>query len=308
MNEEIVVSILCIVYNHGPYLRQCLDSFVMQKTDFRFEAFVHDDASTDDSAAIIMEYAKEYPDIIKPYIERENLYSKKDGSFEKVAYNTDYLIGKYVALCEGDDYWTDPNKLQKQVDYMEKHPDCSLCFGNAIEHWENNHRPDQPCSSLANKEYTGEELCWDWRVPTATYLFRRDVLNSPLFQRFVSNQKMIVGDLPLLLTCANYGSLYGFSDYFSVYRKHEGGFTMNVDSLRRKGLGEMWEEIPTVFGKQYSDVSFFHAVYHYRSGMKSALNNGDRNMYKSLKRRIIKLYALHPKSGIKRILKIIQER
>lgn len=111
--EQPMVSIKCLVYNHAPYLRQCLDGFVMQKTNFRFEAIVHDDCSTDGSQEIIKEYAAKYPDIIKPIYETENQYSKHDGSLSRIIYK--HIRGKYIAHCEGDDYWTDPNKLQLQV-------------------------------------------------------------------------------------------------------------------------------------------------------------------------------------------------
>ena len=123
-----MVSIHCLVYNHEPFLRQCLEGFVMQKASFRFEAIVHDDASTDGSTSIIRDYAKKYPDIIKPIFETENQYSKKDGSLGKIMAQA--CVGKYVALCEGDDYWNDPLKLQVQVDYMECHPECGLCYSN----------------------------------------------------------------------------------------------------------------------------------------------------------------------------------
>jgi len=123
--EELIVSIRCIVYNQAPYLRQCLDGFVMQKTNFRFEAIVHDDASTDDSASIIEEYAEKYPEIIKPILETENQYSKHDGSLRRIVDSA--CKGKYIALCEGDDYWTDPLKLQKQVDFLESHPEYGMC-------------------------------------------------------------------------------------------------------------------------------------------------------------------------------------
>lgn len=119
------VTIWCLVYNHEPYLRQCLDGFVMQKTVFPFEVLVHDDASTDGSPRIIMEYAEEYPDIFKPIIEKENQYSKHDGSLMRI--QVESCNGKYIAFCEGDDYWTDPFKLQKQVDFMEANPDYGLC-------------------------------------------------------------------------------------------------------------------------------------------------------------------------------------
>ena len=105
MSEPIapLVSIRCLVYNHELYLRQCLDGFVMQKTNFPFEAIVHDDASTDGSAAIIREYAEKYPEIIKPMYETENQYSKHDGSLAKAMDAAMHPDSKFIALCEGDD-------------------------------------------------------------------------------------------------------------------------------------------------------------------------------------------------------------
>ena len=96
--ESPLVSIRCLVYNHGPYLRQCLDGFVMQKTNFAFEAIVHDDASTDNSAEIIREYAEKYPDIIKPIYETENQYSKHDGSLRRIMDAAIHPDAKYIAI------------------------------------------------------------------------------------------------------------------------------------------------------------------------------------------------------------------
>ncbi len=131
MNEplDILVAIKVIVYNHEPYLRDCLEGFVMQQTNFPFVAIVHDDASTDNSAAIIREYEEKYPDIIKPIYETENQYSKQDGSLGRIMNAAIEATGaKYIAMCEGDDYWTDPLKLQKQVDFMEANPEYGLCY------------------------------------------------------------------------------------------------------------------------------------------------------------------------------------
>lgn len=125
----IAVSVMCITYNHAPYLRECLDSLLNQKTDFPYEIVVHDDASADGTTDILKEYASKYPDKIIPIYEKENQYSKNPHFFIKKM--LPFLKGKYTAFCEGDDYWTDPNKLQIQYEYMEKHPGCSLCFHNA---------------------------------------------------------------------------------------------------------------------------------------------------------------------------------
>ena len=126
MDKSIpVVSICCVAYNHVHFIRQCLDGFVMQKTNFPFEVLIHDDASTDGTQDIIREYEAKYPDIIKPIYQKENQYSK--GVRVSLVYNYSRVRGKYVALCEGDDYWTDPYKLQKQVDFLEAHPDYVMC-------------------------------------------------------------------------------------------------------------------------------------------------------------------------------------
>ena len=128
MNKTLV-AIKCAVYNHEPYLRDCLEGFVMQQTNFPFVAIVHDDASTDGSAAIIREYEEKYPDIIKPIYETENQYSKQDGSLGRIMNAAIEATGaKYIAMCEGDDYWIDPLKLQKQVDFMEANPEAGLCY------------------------------------------------------------------------------------------------------------------------------------------------------------------------------------
>ena len=132
MDKNIVVSILCITYNHENFIKQCLDGFVMQKTNFDFEIIIHDDASTDGTRKIIEEYVEKYPELFVPMFEEENQYSKG------VQIIDDLMLpiakGKYIALCEGDDYWCDENKLQMQYDFMESHQDCSGCFHNTINH------------------------------------------------------------------------------------------------------------------------------------------------------------------------------
>lgn len=128
-NQKVMVAIRCITYNHEPYIRDALEGFVMQKTNFPFVAIVHDDASTDGTAAIIKEYAEKYPDIIKPIYETENQYSKRDGSLLRIMNEACEATGaKYIATCEGDDYWTDPLKLQKQVDILNQNPEVGMVY------------------------------------------------------------------------------------------------------------------------------------------------------------------------------------
>jgi len=140
--EELVplVSVCVITYNHEKYIRQCLDGILMQKVNFPYEILIHDDASPDATADIIREYEAKYPDIIKPIYQTENQYSQGKSVSR---FNNDRARGKYIAQCEGDDYWTDPGKLQMQVDFLEAHPEyvgtahnvsCVNEFGEPIKH------------------------------------------------------------------------------------------------------------------------------------------------------------------------------
>ncbi len=128
--NNVLVSIICTAYNQKSFIRKCLDGFVMQKTTFPFEVIIHDDASTDGTADIIKEYEQKYPDIIKPIYQKENQFSK--GLNINYTYNYPRVKGKYIAFCEGDDYWIDENKLQIQVDFLESHPDFTGCFHKSV--------------------------------------------------------------------------------------------------------------------------------------------------------------------------------
>ena len=124
-NNEQIVSICCATYNHVNFIAQCLDGFVNQKTTFQFEILVHDDASTDGTAEIVKAYEKKYPQLFRNVYQAENQFLKQNALVNILF---PMVKGKYIALCEGDDYWTDPLKLQKQVDYLNENQDVVLCF------------------------------------------------------------------------------------------------------------------------------------------------------------------------------------
>lgn len=124
-NGPIMVSVCCTAYNHAKYIRHTLEGFVRQVTNFRYEVVVHDDASTDGTLTIVREYEQKYPQLIKVIAQKENQYSKGVKIIQNIIFPA--LQGKYLAICEGDDYWCDDHKLQKQFDAMQAHPECSIC-------------------------------------------------------------------------------------------------------------------------------------------------------------------------------------
>lgn len=129
MNTNCMVSVFCTAYNHEPYIAQALESFLAQETDFPIEVIVTDDASTDGTTAIIQQYAEKYPDVIRFFHQETNRFSVGGNLYEEIMYPN--ARGKYVAYCEGDDYWSDPHKLRRQVDFLETHPDFSACVHNS---------------------------------------------------------------------------------------------------------------------------------------------------------------------------------
>lgn len=224
--QPILVAIRCTVYNHEPYLRDCLEGFVMQKTNFRFVAVVHDDASTDKSADIIREYAEKYPDIIKPIYEIENQYSKQDGSLGRIMNAAiDATGAKYIATCEGDDYWIDPCKLQKQVDFLENHPDFSICFHPVIvyeqrtgKEFPDNLAPVPPVTTIENIAKIGNYI----HYPSAMYV------NIPKVDQTIGQLgKIGVSDYLQFLLLSQYGNICKLPDYMAVYRQGVGVWSGN---------------------------------------------------------------------------------
>ena len=141
-NTSCKVSVVCTAYNHEPYIRRTLESFLMQQTDFAFEVLVNDDASTDGTAAVIREFAERYPGVIRPFYQEKNLFSQGINIYDAVLYPA--ARGAYIAACEGDDCWTDPHKLQRQADFLDSHPEYSACVHNTLGEFTGSEREPEP--------------------------------------------------------------------------------------------------------------------------------------------------------------------
>lgn len=225
-----LVSIICITYNHEQFIAQTLEGFTSQKTNFGYEIIIHDDASTDNTPQIIKKYAKEYPGVFVTLLEKENRYSKGDYAFVEEMFAM--ARGKYIAMCEGDDYWVDPIKLQRQVDFMEKHPDYALVFHPVKVFFENNEEPPSiyPTEKHAS-HFTTNELLRRNFIQTNSVMYRR--------QNYQTMSKNIVpGDWYLHLYHAQFGKIGFINEVMSVYRRHSGGTWWNS----YKNLGAMWQK------------------------------------------------------------------
>ena len=232
-NQGIMLTVHTIAYNQEHYIRDCLEGIVKQQTSFKFEAIVHDDCSTDHTADIIREYAKKYPDIIKPIYEEENQYSKGVNSQMNTKMNA-FTHGKYIALCEGDDYWTDPTKLQRQVDFLEAHPDYSMCFHNAKLDNPKHVRTNFLVGKVEDKDYTGRYLFEHWMVPTASIVCRRNCMD--MYFSIKHKENIINGDIVWILCCCRLGKVRGMVRTMSAYRIHGDSMMHNSASLRYRTL------------------------------------------------------------------------
>jgi glycosyltransferase involved in cell wall biosynthesis len=254
MNDSPLVSVICTVYNHENYLAQTLESFLYQITSFKFEIIVHDDASSDKSVQILKKYKEKYPDIFNVIFQKENQYSKKEKNIW-----TDIMFplakGKYIAICEGDDYWIDPFKLQKQVDVLEKNLDISLCFHNAfIEHLDQPGKVSSyPINSIETIFKTKDLFSKRWFIPTASIIFRSDKLpkNYPDWAK-----KSLAGDMALLLLLSKEGYMYGIKSFMSVYRL---GTPSSITTIYKKNSLMLLKKF--VLMLEESNNSTFNKIY-----------------------------------------------
>ena len=225
--DDIVVSVFCLAYNHGKFIEKTLEGFVSQKTTFRYEVFVHDDASPDNTAEIIRRYAEKYPEIIKPIYQTENQYSKKVGIIKTILFPK--TKGKYLAWCEGDDYWCDENKLQRQVEALEAHPECAACFSrvkcvdvegrfNGVFYpaFERESCVLDGDSFIEYCLYTGRSRLMPFQL--SGLMLRKEVYlqycdDPPEYRKYFD-----VGDLPLYLYIGLQGGAYYLNNAFSCYR------------------------------------------------------------------------------------------
>lgn len=226
MNPD--VTIYCLTYNHAEYIRDALEGFLNQKTKYSFNVFIYDDASTDGTSDILREYQNRYPDIFNIYISETNLHNSEMRPVVMNMLFQKYIQGKYVAWCEGDDYWIDSNKLQLQIDYMESHSECCMTAHGSIwidyqAHEERNFMPFDEERDLTDEEIILQPT---GNLSTASLVMRREI-----FLRDDKYPKCDVGDRPLQLYALCHGKIHFFNRIMSVYRyMHNGSWSLRTKS------------------------------------------------------------------------------
>lgn len=302
MNDQVMVSVFCLTYNHEKYIEGALEGFVNQKTNFKFEVFVHDDASTDGTAAIIREYEQKYPDLFTVIYQTENQFQKNFHVPRELL--VPMARGKYFAWCEGDDYWTDPYKLQKQFDFMESHPEYSLCLHRALKHWcvpggEDIVGPVQE----ADRDYSLTEIASREHFFAFASFFIRAHLYRSMPSCFFART---CSDIPLQIYAAICGSVHCLQDVMSVYNyRTENSFTRKFFNDHSRKIDHNRDVISTLkkadeyynfrYTKELSAAIRYHEYHLYKhTGELDRIAGREYDEVRNRdKKRIARLEELH---------------
>lgn len=214
MEETPLVSFLCATYNQKDFIAQTIEGFLMQKVNFPIEIIIYDDASTDGTVDIIRKYESKHPKLIKGIYQTDNQYSKKVPIWDKFIYPS--AKGTFIAKCEGDDYWTDPSKIQKQVDFLRANPDYGLCYGMARQYIQEK----QTFSTYRGKDYISFEHLLKHAncIPNLTTCARKSLVDQCIQEKKSFGQTWKMGDYPQWLWFAAHTKIKFFPEVFGVYR------------------------------------------------------------------------------------------
>ncbi|MGN0364404.1 MAG: glycosyltransferase family 2 protein [Suilimivivens sp.] len=297
--NEVEVTVCCITYNHAKYVRKCLDGLVEQKTNFSFEILIYDDASTDETIEIIKEYVYRYPKLFVLMLQKENQYSKGNRSTL-----TQFMLpkarGKYIAVCEGDDFWCDQFKLQKQYDALQRYENCNMCTHRVEIVRENGDEYGAciPQRNISCGEMKGKTLI-DYIAFEDTHLFhtssmffrREDIVeelkNPPSFMLATAAE-----DRALFLLFATKGNIYYIDDCMSKYRIQSEGSWSSLNAKSKKQVLQTDKELLQMIAgfDSYTQGQFSEEVYAYQTIVYFRILQNERRFKELLDKRYVKLF------------------
>lgn len=283
------LSIIILSYNHQDYITQALEGVFMQKVNFPIELILCDDKSPDNTHSVITEYLKNIPSHIEVKYTRHH---NNLGSTPNFYFALQQVTGDYLAFCEGDDYWIDEYKLQKQFDFLEQNPEYSLVFHQAMNVSPYPEIDGTPFSLVEDRDYTSLEIYQHWVVHTATVMMKAETLQSDAFKNTLKDPSLQYFDTVLFLAASTLGKMRGFSDTMSAYRRHDAGLSFGAINFKRD---LKHNHLDTIIGnyhqgkiKQHADWQIFRRSY---DDFFSSLKKGD--IFTSLQ--FLKWILKHPK-------------
>lgn len=255
---DIKVSVLMITYNHESLLAQAIESVLEQQVSFEYEIVIGEDCSTDNTRAIVKAYQEKYPDRIRALLPTANL-----GMTHNFEETWRRCRGKYIALLEGDDYWTSPNKLQAQVDFLDSHAECSMCFHNVMVVYQDGSQAPRNFSPSDQKSISDlRDLLYENFIATPSVMFR-----NHLFDRLPTwFHQLKMGDWTLHILNAQFGKIGYLDQVMAVYRIHQGGvWSSSSQTERLRASVKMFEFMNAHFQGKYNDLISYHLARFYKA-------------------------------------------
>ena len=239
-----------MTYQHEMFIADALRGVLMQQYEGAMQVIIANDASPDGTHRIVENFLKK--DLPANVSVEYTRHEENKGMMNNFAWALRQARGMYTAFCEGDDYWTDPFKLQRQVDFLENHVDFSLVFSNTTIYPDDiwTHEDLEMHRVTEDREYRSEEIFERWLVPFNTVLFRND-LDAKFFDLILKNKNLLFGDIVLLLHLAEKGRLYGMASFTAVYRRHTGNVTSSTQSHNRRNKFNHLQAVIRAFGSRY---------------------------------------------------------
>lgn len=296
-----IVGTGTLTFNHAAFIRDCLEGILMQKTTFPVQIYIFDDCSTDGTREIVQEYEEKYPHIIKGFYPEENSYGKPWRKKSMQPYLNARSKVKYIALCEGDDYWTDPLKLQKQVDFLEENPDYSLCVSGYKTNFgvEKISIPKNVKTEKNGYTFTLNNTTNSWLTKTLTSVFRS---NADVFNSFSKYKYM--RDVHLFYHILKTGKGFYFTSIMGVYNKHEGGInSMKSTKVKANIAYKVYKELYLFNKDEWTRIMYFkHSVNLLRYNLN--INRNGSSFFENFKLFFETLFLVRNSKEIKMFLKI----
>jgi len=271
---EPLVSVCMITYNHEKYIAQAIEGVLLQITDFRYELVIGEDCSLDGTRSICVDYQRKHPETIRLYLREHNL-----GMMPNFIETFQACSGKYIALCEGDDYWIDPYKMQKQVDFLEGHPECAICFHDVRYVYEDSNTPQRILPNYSENQreiYTVEDLLVKNFIPTLSVMFKNGLINP--YPDWLIKSK--IGDWPLHVLNALHGDIGYIHQEMGVYRVHRGGSLSCKNQIAQLETSlQVREEIKPHLDKKYRAIlnNVFFRYYYRLASLYSTEGNSTKS-------------------------------
>lgn len=246
--KKPLVSVCCVTFNHEKYISQAIDGFLMQKTNFPFEVVIGEDCSVDATLSIIKDYQAAHPNLFKVVAHEKNIGAAEN--FKKIY---ESIESKYIAFCEGDDFWTSPHKLQKQIDFLENNPEYSICCHKSENYIQGSNTVSSyfPASE-SEKDLTIYDLFQANIANTCTFVYRNHNIKIPTFFENLS-----LGDWPLHILHAEHGKIKYLPDNMARYRIHSNGaWSGSLLFERLEHTNTMLKTMDLYFNKKYHDYIY----------------------------------------------------